>query len=197
MSLPDDEIRNPDDIPAPDAAGDESTEQPSISASDREADTSKDRSLEPDAVVDETAGGGAPLGDDADFVPPGEPDETLDFAAPADMESGIGFQAMGAEAEGEADRPAGDELLPDFAAGTDEFGAERAEEEADEPGQKAEQKPKKKSGQRFKGVLAALGKSDPYTVLMGLALLALIVGTLFFYFELSAYNFDIGAGRAN
>lgn len=210
MSQPDDEIRNPDDAPTSDAFDDASLEDQPGSPSD----ASPDRPLEPDAAADDAAGGGAPLDDDADFVPPADPDETLDFAAPADMESGIGFEAMGAEGDEQAeveeqieveeqveveervevDTPAGDELLPDFAAGDDEFGAEKAADETGEPEEEAE--PKKKPAERVQGVLAAIGKSDPYTVLLGIALVALLTGIFFFYMELSAYNFDIWAERA-
>ncbi len=198
MSQPDDETRNPDDAPASDAFDDASLDEQPGSASD----ASPDRPLETDAAAEAAAGEGAPLDDDADFVPPADPDETLDFAAPADMESGIGFEAMGAEGEEQAEveeqseTPAGDDLLPDFAAGDDEFGAEKAADETGKPEEEAEAEPKKKPAERVQGVLAAIGKSDPYTVLLGIALVALLTGVFFFYMELSAYNFDIWAERA-
>lgn len=196
MSLPDDEIRNPDDTPAPDAFDDDSLEEQPGSVSDTDADASTARTPETDAAPDDATGEGAPLGDDADFIPPADPDETLDFAAPADMESGIGVEAMGAEGEEQAEMPEDEEPVLDFGAGGAEVGAEKAADEAGEPQEEAETTPKKKPAERVQGILAAMGKSDPYTVLLGIALVVLLTGVFFFYMELSTYNFDIWAERA-
>lgn len=41
-----------------------------------------------------------------------------------------------------------------------------------------------------------LAKTSPYTVLLGLSLLALLIGALFFVLELRLYNYDMGAKEA-
>lgn len=46
------------------------------------------------------------------------------------------------------------------------------------------------------GVLAALAEASPYTVVLGLALAAIVIGTLFLLLELSRYDFDFKATKA-
>ncbi len=43
------------------------------------------------------------------------------------------------------------------------------------------------------GLLVRLQRTSPYTVLLGLSLLALLIGALFFILELAAYNLDWSA----
>ncbi len=199
MSLPDDEIREPEDHLTPDETSDESSGEQPVSDSDFDPEAFTDSSLEPDLAEAEPGPEDLLAGDEAGFAeaPSGE-DETLDFAAPADMESGIGFQSMDSAGGTEVpEQAAGDELFAGFADGTDEFAAEKAETgDQDEAAEDAQEEGKEKPGQRVQRIVAAIGKSDPYTVLMGIALLALLAGILFFYMELSSYNFDIWAERA-
>ncbi len=46
------------------------------------------------------------------------------------------------------------------------------------------------------GILAALAGASPYTVALGLALAAIVIGTLFLLLELSRYDFDFKATKA-
>jgi len=128
------------------------------------------------------------------------PGETIEFAAPAETESGIAFESM--ELAGEAvEEEVVEQTIEQeqFAGAADEvnvFGMggpdDETSEDEDAPAEDEEARP----GKRAQRLLAAFSETDPYTVLMGIALFALLLGILFFYLELSAYNFDIGAERA-
>ena len=125
-----------------------------------------------------------------------ESEESLDFAAPAESESGIAFQATGIEEEGEGGE--GDDFLAGIAEDMGDFGAAKVDVETskEEDINVDEEEEKQPAGKRVQKVLAAVAGTDPYTVLMGIALLALMCGVLFFYLELSAYDFDIMAEKA-
>ncbi len=204
MSLPDDEIRDPQENPKPDEAEEGLIENLPGSFSGLEADVSGEslfgsELLDAEGVADES-----PVSNDADAVasPADESDETLEFAAPAEMESGIGFEAMEPTGEaGEESEPSGDEFLAGLGDGVGGFAIDKADDdsvqdEKDAEEEDAEEDEKKQSGKRVQRVLAAVGGTDPYTVLMGIALLALLFGVLFFYLELANYDFDIGAEKA-
>ncbi|MDY0169640.1 MAG: hypothetical protein RBS80_24065 [Thermoguttaceae bacterium] len=203
MSLPDDETREPDDFLIPEEDnGDLPDEQLGFTGDpEAEPDFAKDpdadfsMGIEPDAedvpVADEAEVAAAP----ADGI-----DETLEFAAPAEMESGIGFDSIAPEGDA-AEEPgegAGENILAGLGGLPEEAGEFALDEGGEELGEEDELEDEsgKKPAKRAQRILAAIGGSDPYTVLMGIALLALLFGILFFVLELSAYNFDIGAERA-
>lgn len=61
------------------------------------------------------------------------------------------------------------------------------------PEREKEQKDRGKSGG---GLLQALSQASPYTVMLGLALLALLIAVFCLFRELARYEFDIGAKKA-
>lgn len=206
MSLPDDEIRDPQDNLEPDEAEEGLTEDSPGSFSGVEADVSDESLFDSELQGAEGVAEESLVGDDADLTaaPADETDETLEFAAPAEMESGIGFEAM--EPTGEAaeesessideSEPSTDGFLAGLAGDAGDFAIEGAEAESAEDEEDVEEDERKQPGKRVQRVLAAVGGTDPYTVLMGIALLALLFGILFFYLELATYDFDIGAEKA-
>jgi len=131
----------------------------------------------------------------ADAIEPLDDAEMVDAAEPGDDE--IAEVAEGEEiveaAEGEvtpddAAFPA-EEGLAGFAADAD-TGEEAAEEDEDE---EAEKKPKKKKKDKL---LASIRQASPYTIMLIIAFVALLVGTLCLMGELSLYEFDIKAEKA-
>lgn len=192
MSLPNDETQEPQDNM--DQADTESRTPEELSASDSDSPGPASEGGDLDADLSKAESDG----DDMEVAAEGA-DETIDFAAPAEMESGIAFDSVDSpDEDGEPEEPGGDEFLAGLAGAaeeageTEEFGVEKADERDEESQQEEKEKPAK----RAQRILTAIGESDPYTILMGIALLALLFGILFFYLELSAYNFDIGAQRA-
>jgi len=197
VSLPDDETREPGENLTPDEPGDETAEQQPVSRPDPDAEAPQDGAFEAGIPEADAGDAYAPAGEEEGLAktPLDESDETVDFAAPAEMESGIAFQSMESadEVADEAEGAADEEPLPDFGDQPGDVGMEKAEDEGAEAGEEEEDEEAPES--RARRVLAAIGQSDPYTVMMGIALLALLIGTLFFIRELSAYNFDVGAER--
>ncbi len=100
-----------------------------------------------------------------------EGDETPEFAAMDDMAAGASGLAF-AEA-GEATEM-GDEAETEVAA----------------KGKKTKKKRKKKEGP---GLLASITQSDPYTVMLGVALLAIVIAVYCLMMELKTYDFQIKA----
>lgn len=214
VSQPDDEIRQPDDHfgsdeTTPDETLEDSPEDERISDSASGAELSGDDALDSEVSEAEPDAEGAAAADEPSLNEPArdETDAEVDFAAPAEMESSIGFESMefGDESVAMQEEASGDEPSAEFDAGVAEFGVgEGLDESGDESDESAEAEEEAAPedvapagfGERLRRVMAAVGKSDPYTVLMGIALIALLFGILFFYLELSAYNFDIGAERA-
>ena len=206
VSLPDDEIRDPQDNPEPNEAEEGLTEDLPGSFSGLEADVSDESLFDSELFGAAGVADESPVGDDTDLAAAtaGETDETLEFAAPAEMESGIGFEAMaptgeaGEESESSIDEsePSADGFLAGLADGAGDFAIEGAEEGSDEGEEETDETQRKQPGKRIQRLVAAVGGTDPYTVLMGIALLALLFGILFFYLELATYDFDIGAEKA-
>ncbi|MDZ7615413.1 MAG: hypothetical protein U1E05_00325, partial [Patescibacteria group bacterium] len=124
-----------------------------------------------------------------------EAGESLDFAAPADAESGVAFGAMGADDDNAADTE-GDEFLAGVAGDLDTFGGAGVDVDAHVSGVDDDEFDKEPTKGLFQRILCAVGGTDPYTVLMGIALVALLCGILFFYLELASYDFDFGAEKA-
>ncbi len=203
MSLPDDETREPDDFLT--------SEEDNADLPGEQLGFTGDPEAEPDVAKDPDADFSMGIEPDAEDVPVADEaevaatpadgiDETFEFAAPAEMESGIGFDSIAPEGDAgeEPGEAAGEEILAGLGGlseEADEFSLDKGDEEASEE-EELEDEGGKKPAKRAQRILAAIGGSDPYTVLMGIALLALLFGILFFVLELSAYDFDIGAERA-
>ena len=67
---------------------------------------------------------------------------------------------------------------------TEDGKEEEAESQEDETEEEAEKKG---------GFLKALANADPYTVMLGVVLLAILTAVTCLFMELSTYNFDVGA----
>ncbi len=198
MSLPDDEIREPEDNMGQAEDRAHLPEEQAGASPDLEAEDVHDSSSDFDLSEAEFGADDATTGEEMEVAVEGA-DESIDFAAPAETESGVALDFDLAGEPGEPDEAAGDDALAGPAGLAEEsepFDVEKAEDEAGEDEEEADDEDQKKPAKRAQRILAAIGQSDPYTVLMGIALLALLFGILFFYLELSAYNFDIGAERA-
>jgi hypothetical protein len=137
---------------------------------------------------------------DDSALPTGDPDETLDFGAidaseaPSESDEPADEQPMSDDSEADplglgAVAAAGDddEQPTDFFSTDDSTDTEAIDESAatDEE-EDAEPKPT---------VWERITSTDPYTVLLGFALLALILGVTSLAMELSVYDFDVSASQ--
>lgn len=199
MSLPEDEIREPEDNMDQTEDRNELPEEQADAGPDPEPEDVHDGSSDFDLSEAEFGADDAAGGEEMEVAVEGA-DESIDFAAPAETESGVALDSMDLGGEGgEADEAAGEDALAGLAGLAEEsepFDVQKAGDESDEDEGEAKDDDQKKPAKRAQRILAAIGGSDPYTVLMGIALLALLFGILFFYLELATYNFDIGAERA-
>ncbi len=155
-------------------------------------DETREPQHNPDPVENDDAAPEEPLAFGSDS------DTELSDAFVEDAEFGEGADPVAGNADDDAafmaDDLAGETV--DQPPGEDSIagGEEDQEPEKGEGGE--DQDEKEGVAARLQRVLAVVATTDPYTVLLGIALFALLLGVLFFYLELSAYNFDIGAERA-
>ena len=149
---------------------------------------------------------GEPTAPQEGMAPATEPDAPSDEGVPA-FESVPGGQSPLEGPLGGLGEPG---VVPLEAAGepsaTDEpsefpdFGGEEPGE-AEEPSKKKKKKKGKTSetddseGEHEKGesIWQRLAKASPYTMMLWISLVGLIIGTVFLYLELKTYNFDIKA----
>jgi hypothetical protein len=132
-------------------------------------------------------------GDDPGKTEPSDesaPSDDNDVASQADEAEEAELQAdvtdkaePEAEEEAKTESEAGDEEKDEAKVESEEEEEEKAESEEEEP----EEESKKD------GLLKVISNSNPYTVMLGLALVAVLIAVLCLLFELRLYDFDIKA----
>lgn len=130
-----------------------------------------------------------------DSIPSDPADETIEFQGPGEMpELGddvldTGETRPDSEAPVESLEPEGGEPLADLgtAAPSDEFAAGADEEVAVE----ADEDELEEEVEKGPGVLAGLTKTSPYVVLLGISVVAILIGILCWFMELKSYGFQI------
>ena len=135
-------------------------------------------------------------GDDPGKTGPSDesaPSDDNDVASQADEAEEAELQAdvtdkaePEAEEEAKAESEAGDEEKDEAKVESEEEEEEKAESEEEQP----EEESKKKDG-----LLKVIGNSNPYTVMLGLALVGIVIAVIYLLFELRLYDFDIKAGN--
>jgi len=160
-----------------------------------------------------------PIEDLGDAETPGEeagetvePLDDVEFAdteETAEADVAEAFESAGDEGV-EQFEPAGEDALPEAAEEEPAFPAEEAmagaalaagtgeadeEAVAEEEGEEGEAKPEKKKRKKG-GLLAAVRNANPYTIMLIIAFVALLVGTLCLVGELARYDGDIKAEKA-
>jgi hypothetical protein len=146
---------------------------------------------------------------DGDLDQTDAPDETLEFQAPGDgleppddllepggepSESAFGDETAPPEPDGDlVDAEIGE--ISDVDEGREE---EPPEEEAEEKGKKKRKKKEKEKKEKEKGpgLLEKLGSTSPYVIMLGISLLAIIIGIVCLLMELGRYGGQIKPTQA-
>ncbi len=121
-------------------------------------------------------------------LPGDEPVEAEASAEPTDT----GAEDLAREPAG-GEEPTTEESVGEGEEPTAEEGGEEVEEAAPEEGEEGEEEKKQKLAGR---VLEAIAKTDSYTVMLGISLLAIVIAIFCLLMELAAYDNDIKAEGA-
>lgn len=133
----------------------------------------------------------APLGQGAQTPSDAEIEQLVKTGEPEQPAAELSGAAEQMTAEAEA---AGAEQEQAVAEGEAELEPVKLEEQAVEEEKKEEEEEEEKEARP--SIFARMAEASPYTVLLGAALVALLVGVIFLLLELKVYDFDIRAKKA-
>jgi hypothetical protein len=124
---------------------------------------------------------------------PGQPDEAgaLSELEPSEPLSQSGDEALGTEATEQWPAPEGEGAEAGLEGPASTEVATDVEEEKPEEEEEEEEK------EKGPGLLARVAKTSPYVVLLGISLLAIMIGILCLWLELQSYDFAINAEQVD